>query len=115
MNYVDLSINHNNFAEAFRYIMEGLIRSNPLAHIFCALPIQNAYTGIISLMENIRDVERKICSRLSIPVIETGSEDGITCYTTNWNTYMSDELHPNDAGYNRIKEVVKAKLLPYCV
>lgn len=113
---VALSVNFDSlddttdFARSYRYCMETLKRKCPDALIVAMMPLQTTASGNETL-EDYRIIERTICKALSIPVIETANECGITTLFDFVGVTMADSLHPNDVGYTRIAKYMKGKIL----
>jgi hypothetical protein len=73
--------------------------------------------------EQYMDVERQICKYLSIPVVETMAECGITPFAQtqllvtddiNSPSFMADNYHPNTAGNEKIANLMRSKIIQFC-
>lgn len=109
-----LSSSYNNlndeysFANSFRYCMIKLKNRAPEAKIFVMQPLPSNDVGNINghydetNLFAIRDIERKICQSMNIPIIESQDVFGFDRDNGNWNYYFKDFCHPNDNGYELI-------------
>lgn len=96
----NLTINESlNMAGGLRWVLQTITETYPNCKIFVLLPIQGASasrnTNNLSKIEAIK----KVCQVFSVPVIDMFSECGIAgLLETGTGPYLSDGLHPNDAG-----------------
>jgi lysophospholipase L1-like esterase len=90
--------------------MEKLVTENPNATIICLLPLDTNATPAANL-ELYREAERLICRYLAIPVLELHKENNMG--VPNFSVFLDDGLHPNDAGYERLANILSKKLRSY--
>lgn len=114
----------DNFADAYRYNLETIIRRLPNADVIAMTPV-SPQPKEEAVTESYREIEREICKALSIPIWEVRNECGITKYCNygysqvveeeieNAKVFMADTLHPNNAGYERIANYIAYKLNNY--
>jgi len=105
--YISLDKNLS-FIEAFRYNLETIKRNFPDAKIFVITPLKTS-TGWIGQYDfkYYIDAQITVANYLSIPVINAYSNSGIYRDSST----IPDGLHPNDAGYKLIADLVLSNLI----
>jgi lysophospholipase L1-like esterase len=95
-----------SFADAYRFNMQYIKDSFPDANIFAINILKTTRNGVYDLNQ-YRSVISKICNYLSIPVINADKEAGLT----ESSHYLSDEVHPNSLGQNRLASYIATKII----
>lgn len=93
----DLSkVNIFTMAGALRWSLDTLKIKFPEAKIYVALPLQSTREGKND--DNLKKMEiiKRVCDAKSVPYFDCYNESGIN--VENHATYLSDRLHPNEAG-----------------
>jgi hypothetical protein len=83
-------------AGALRWCLDTLKIKFPDAKIYVALPLQSTLAGKNDGNLQKIAVIKSICDAKSVPYFDCYNESGIT--VENHATYLSDGLHPNEAG-----------------
>ena len=99
------------FYGAMNILFETLIRDNPRAKILILTPLhrlseknvnQNGY-----ILEDYVKALREMAEEFSFPVLDLFKNSGLNpAKGTVRADYMTDGLHPNDAGYARLFELI---------
>lgn len=109
-DFADSDFNKSEFTQAYQYIIEKILADNPTIQIVMMTPIQTTYK-FSGNANNVGNYEidyvnriKEIASRYSIPMIDLYNLGGLNKY--NLSTYTDDNLHPNNAGYKRLNNIV---------
>jgi lysophospholipase L1-like esterase len=85
-----------NIAGALKWSLDTLKRRFPDAAIYVALPLQSTLNGKNAGNLQKISVLKAVCDARSVAYFDCYNESGIT--VENHATYLSDGLHPNEAG-----------------
>lgn len=101
---------------ALRTIIEGLLTSKPTLRIVCITPPPRFSVehpaGTNSKGNTIQDfgkAMKEVCLEYGIPVVDILQLSGIN--KINHASFLSDTVHPNDAGHKRIAELLISTLV----
>lgn len=105
------------FSGSYQLLIEHILSSNPNIDLVLITPPQRVKDGydinftneVGSKLIDYVTVIKSLGEIYSLPVLDLYSESGITKNTMN--TFTTDGLHPNDAGYERISNKMYKFLL----
>lgn len=89
-------VNIFTMAGALRWCLDTMKIKFPDAKIYVALALQSTRTGQNSNNLKKMEIIKTVCDAKSVPYFDCYNESGIT--VENHVTYLSDGLHPNEAG-----------------
>ena len=92
------------FSDAVRKNIEDIRTTWPTSDIYVSLPIYRHSDAVMPYVEQVRDVLRAITPKYGCRVIEAGALSGI--YRYNQGDLLRDGLHPNQAGQDKLAEVI---------
>ncbi len=94
-------------AEAYAVMLDRIARRYPHAEIYCmtVLPRRDADFWRIWFIGRMNDIIRAEAARVGAVVVDIHDDAGITSNVENFDRYMLDRLHPNEAGMARIADV----------
>lgn len=92
------------FSDAVRKCIEDIRTTWPAPDIYVSLPLYRHSDSIMPYVEQVRDVLRAIAPRYGCRIIEAGALSGI--YRYNQSDLLRDGLHPNQAGQDKLAEVI---------
>lgn len=105
------ALDRKKLNQALRYCYWALTEYYPNAVVYAATPIQRPDTGVFTPM---RDAIIKMAQTYNVQVIDAGVESGICKQYETWGAagrYLSDGLHPNEAGKKKLGAYYAQKIL----
>ena len=103
------------FYGACHYLMEGLINKYPDAKIVVMTPLHRTGERVSNgraTLEGYVNIIKEVATYYSLPVLDLWSVSGIQPEVEIIKTkYCPDGLHPNDAGHEKLAEVIGNYLL----
>ncbi|GAA4828140.1 hypothetical protein GCM10023310_01080 [Paenibacillus vulneris] len=105
----------NTYVGAYQVLIEGLLAKNPKMIIILITPSrawtdntgETERTGMQDYADMVKEIGKFYC----LPVVDLYNEMGLNRLTQS--TYLSDGLHPNDAGKRRISSLVIGAIRRY--
>ena len=101
----------DTFYGACHYLMSGLINKYPESKIVFMTPLHRVSEGTPNVngavLEDYVNIIKKVAAYYSIPVLDLWSVSGIQpCVPIIKEKYCPDGLHPNDAGHEKLADVI---------